>query len=566
MKLRWKMLISFSVVIILMLILMSVGVLFLKQNIKIADEINNNLYPQTSNYNYIITRWLEIQKIFNYVAAKGGTDDSEDYMALADEKYRLGDDNFLQIINKLKEGSPEKEVLMRFQKEFVNFYELGKKMARAYIDGGPKAGGVYLDDFNAATIEDKSPIQIIVEDMKIQLSDNISKTAERIKLTQNIFIFGALISALLSIVVALFMTNKIIAPVNLVTKNLKEMSEGEGDLTVRLNVATGDEIGELSENFNSFVKRLQALIKEVKEIAFQLVKSMEEGAETIVSFSDSAQNQAASSEEITATIEEISGGVDNISQGAQSQFEILSEFIEKMKGLFRLSEEMGGKIQDTLKVASVISDKANTGAQSLKEMNVTMDKIIASSQEMTNVVSIINDISERINLLSLNAAIEAARAGEAGRGFAVVADEISKLAEGTASSIQEIDDLIKLNNREIKNGMVNINKTGETIRAAIDGFNMINANMAAIFDYMQKELEANKVLSKDAMNVRDRSDEIKNSTQEQKTALEEIVKSIAGMNDMIQENSAGAEELSANTEQMTEMSETLKKKMELFKV
>jgi methyl-accepting chemotaxis protein len=293
---------------------------------------------------------------------------------------------------------------------------------------------------------------------------------------------------------------------------------------------------------------------------------MDEGAETIVSFSDSAQNQAASSEEITATIEEISGGVDNISQGAQSQFEILSEFIDKMKGLFRLIEEMGGKIQDTLNVATAVSEKATAGAQSLKEMNVTMDKIIASSQEMTNVVSIINDISERINLLSLNAAIEAARAGEAGRGFAVVADEISKLADGTASSIQDIDDLIKLNNNEIKTGMVNINKTGETIKAAINGFNTINANMAAIYDYMQRELEANNILSRDAMEVRNRSDEIKNSTHEQMTALEEIVKSIAGMNDMIQGNSAGAEELSANTEQMSQMSETLKNKMELFKV
>ena len=91
-----------------------------------------------------------------------------------------------------------------------------------------------------------------------------------------------------------------------------------------------------------------------------------------------------------------------------------------------------------------------------------------SSREMMGIVDIINDISEKINLLSLNAAIEAARAGDAGRGFAVVADEISKLADQTAISIKEIDRLIKVNNDEITAGGDNIDSAIDTISACSD--------------------------------------------------------------------------------------------------
>ena len=112
--------------------------------------------------------------------------------------------------------------------------------------------------------------------------------------------------------------------------------------------------------------------------------------------------------------------------------------------------EMGQKTRDTSSLTESISDQARTGSKSLEDMNESITKISASSGEVKNIIGIINDISDKINLLSLNAAIEAARAGEAGRGFAVVADEISKLADQTAQSIKGISDLIRENDSEIK--------------------------------------------------------------------------------------------------------------------
>ena len=140
-----------------------------------------------------------------------------------------------------------------------------------------------------------------------------------------------------------------------------------------------------------------------------------------------------------------------------------------MPGYRRLATipETSAMIRETAEVSTQISLKAREGEQSMTGMNSAMTRIIQSSEEMTGIVKIINDISERINLLSLNAAIEAARAGDAGRGFAVVADEISKLADQTASSIKSIDTLIRTNESEIGKGNQNVGAAVEKINYII---------------------------------------------------------------------------------------------------
>ncbi|MBN1532449.1 MAG: methyl-accepting chemotaxis protein [Spirochaetes bacterium] len=293
------------------------------------------------------------------------------------------------------------------------------------------------------------------------------------------------------------------------------------------------------------------------------------GASTMLSraslnFSENSQNQASSAEEIMATTEEVSGSSDNIAESADIQVRNLDELMSKFESLSKTMQEMGDRIGDASGLAENISSMARSGETSISSMSEGMGTIHESSGKMTDIIGIINDISDKINLLSLNAAIEAARAGDAGRGFAVVADEISKLADQTASSLKDIDSLIKINTGEISKGMTNMNAAVSVINSIIKGVNDISGMIGDIDRYMSLQQGINTDVNSDVDRVRTRSDEIRISTEEQKTAVAEIVKSISLVNEITQKNSMEAEDLLAQSNRVKEMADDLSSQVSAF--
>lgn len=328
----------------------------------------------------------------------------------------------------------------------------------------------------------------------------------------------------------------------------------------------GTEIDEMSYFIDIFIKKIRLIISETKDTSSRLAVSSDLLNETTLKFSENAQDQAASAEEVTATMEEISAGVDNIASNSSYQFEMLSSLISEMNRLSEIITDMSGKISSTKNMSRDISLRAEAGNESLKFMNSSMTKITESSQEVANIIKIINDISTQINLLSLNAAIEAARAGEQGRGFAVVADEISKLADQTASSIKDIDSLINANNSEITNGMHNVTSTIDSISMIISGVDSISTSMNEIYTAMIQQQSTNAEVNKKAVVVKERSEEVKSATDEQKTAVGEVMKSITNINELTQTNAAEAQEITENIKEVASMAKNLKDKVDFFKV
>ena len=195
-----------------------------------------------------------------------------------------------------------------------------------------------------------------------------------------------------------------------------------------------------------------------------------------------------------------------------------------------------------------------------------MTRISESSQKVTEIIEIINDISERINLLALNAAIEAARAGDAGRGFAVVADEISKLADQTATSISDINSLIKDNNDEINNGMNNVVDTVGSLGRIIERVESVSNMIDKIFSSMEKQQLTNEDVNRSADELIVRSEEVRNATEEQRHAVGEIMKSITTINGLTQSSAAGAEEMTSNATKLASMAENLRNRVNFFRV
>ncbi len=344
------------------------------------------------------------------------------------------------------------------------------------------------------------------------------------------------------------------------------LKDGDGDLTRRINPETKDELHDLAEAFNSFIEKIAGIIKDVRGVADNLAASSSEMSSTAENFSDNSQSQAASAEEASASTEEIALEVDAIAGLASGQSENLMDLQKKMKDLTSEIEIFSGKISTSRDMTSRISESSTLGIKSLEEMDRSMIKIKRSSAEMDNIVGIINDISEQINLLSLNASIESARAGEAGRGFAVVADEISKLADETAESLKEINSLIKTNDAEINRGIENLNTADSRIQEIITGMNSINSMINTISETMDRQLETNRDVNISSDSISEMAHQIRERTDLQKITMAEIAGVMTSISELTQSGAAGSEEMAATSRNVSAMADNLKAKVEFFKV
>lgn len=330
-------------------------------------------------------------------------------------------------------------------------------------------------------------------------------------------------------------------------------------------VNTENEMHSLGVWFNLFIAKINDVVRNTMSLSQELFVSSDEMSSSTSAFSDNANTQATSAEEIMATVEQLTAGFTNISDRVKEENLSLKAMVHRVNELTRIIDNMGDKVKNTQINTDDFMGKARHGEQLLGDMNRSMMKINTSSNEVTSIIQIIDGISEQINLLALNASIEAARAGEAGRGFAVVADEISKLADQTASSLKQIDALIKANNSEIRKGLHNVEDTVETIAAIIEGFNLISAMMKEISDTMEIELATKATVVDEMDSIKERSDAIEDATHQQLVASDEIVRAVSVINETTQHIAARAEELAANSENMRNEAELLNKSIGYFK-
>jgi methyl-accepting chemotaxis protein len=399
----------------------------------------------------------------------------------------------------------------------------------------------------------------------------VSAERERLKkaLMKNIFFLTAATGIILAVIISigLYYGRRIAKPVTVITKEMISMSKYDFSESKDIDImkSYNDEIGKMAESMKLMKNQVTGILDSIKDASSDLSSSSDEMSASTVSFSHNAQSQAASAEEITASMEELSAGMDSIAQGADNQYDILKRLMEIHQRLNENITKLNTIVDSTGKLTRKIADDARSGETSIRNMNESMSKIFKSSDDIRGIITIISEISDKINLLSLNAAIEAARAGDAGRGFAVVADEISKLAEQTASSIKEIENLIQINAREMETARTDVAHSINTTSGIIEGVTGIDSTMNEILSEMKIQSAIGKSAEDEVANAMRHSETIKNATSEQKIAAGEVVTSISSINDSAQSIAGGSEELAGNAENLASLAEKLRDSVGVFK-
>lgn len=312
-------------------------------------------------------------------------------------------------------------------------------------------------------------------------------------------------------------------------------------------------------NYNLEVEKEKKakIIEEINQTSANLLGTSEELKEKSINLANSTQDQAASIEEITASMEEMSASSAGIEEKLTQQMTIMKELAHKMDVLTDNNTVLIKQIVKTESIFKTTIEGIQNGEKSLELMNQSMKKIYDNSLSMSEIILSINDIAEKINLLSLNASIEAARAGDAGRGFSVVASEVYKLAEQTASSTKEIGGLIKMSSEDIQSGLKNADSNFKIFKAIIQEISTVGKNIDEVSDSINKETKVFNQILGDTKSGNELSSEINLSIKEQRYAIDETMNAATNINNITMDIASVMEKAKEESENVKNMADIL---------
>ncbi|WDP90340.1 MAG: methyl-accepting chemotaxis protein [Desulfobacter sp.] len=423
-----------------------------------------------------------------------------------------------------------------------------------------KSGKIYSGTRTAIAGKDASlqlMVPILVGDTDTPWSMGVSipmdTIMENAKSLRNTSIIIGLAAVIILFSVVFYISHALVTrPLNRVIHGLKDIAQGEGDLTLRLPVNSKDEIGELSGWFNTFLEKLQRIIRELAGKSAD-VDSASTGLLAI------AEELSGNARDTTGKASTVSAAVEEMSAASLSAAATMEQAAANINMVSASADEMASTIREIAKNSETARSITENAVGQAGDTAGQMAELSTAATDIGNVTETISDISEQTNLLALNATIEAARAGEAGKGFAVVAGEIKDLASQTARATQDIKNRITA----IQGGAGNAVKGIGEISGIIEEVNTIVATIATA---VEEQSAATNEIANNIAQASQGIQEVNENISQNSTSAAGISQETAAVNRTADKMSSSSSQVHENAGQMASLAARLKEIVDTFKI
>jgi len=445
----------------------------------------------------------------------------------------------------------------------------GNNLARvqqAVREGESFALEGYSAALNSSTVIDLTPFTIGDSDTTwtIMMAMTESTILAPVRAMTTFAIIIAVVIIVVASIIFFVSTNAMTKPLVGLANALKDIAQGEGDLTHEVHVNTKDEIGDVAQYFNKTLEKIRNLIISIKQKAVvladtgnELASNMTETAAAINQITANVQsikgrviNQSASVTETNATMEQITVNIDKLNGHVENQAASVaqsSSAIEEM--LANIKSVTSTLVKNTENVKSLTAS-SEVGRGGLQDVAADIQEIARESEGLLEINSVMENIASQTNLLSMNAAIEAAHAGEAGKGFAVVADEIRKLAESSSEQSKTIGSVLKKIKESIDKITASTDNVLNKFEAIDSGVKTVADQEEVIRNAMEEQGEGSKQILDAISQLNGITQQVKGGSLEMLEGSKEVIQESKNLERVTQEITGGMNEMASGAEQI----------------